>query len=543
MSTLMNRTVWWSMRTKKKVTDRKKAIEQEYISFNPIINVPSSGWGWTSFTCQDVEDCITTDVGVQGAIETIINNFVLANTTVDVNFAIAWSTLTVTVNGVTDTADLSALAGWGSPTFTCQDVADCIWSSLNVQTALSNFIQTTDFTNITWDRTFNGWSITYTNIDQVYTAPSLVWCSAIPSFWVLIPYSPPSNLTQIVVNDSWNSYNINIANWSWISTHNVWSSVISVSTLLTWVTITLVSWAATLTSVCFYTWNYISNTWTITNSSFTTEYNTNITQENDWWTVVNNNITTTNINVTENYTSTPTLISCEAIPSLGGVFTYPPLTQYIEAILVYNNGVDAPITQTLTFTPWSGVQVFTFTTATTTDQVQVTSNATDYQVDIITGLVAFFAITSFCYWNGVSVNNYEHKIHNYDGDIFNEGDTVHNNQNVIINYDSNSNITNLGDTYLENLEVNNLDVTNITINWAAITTVKVWPFTRWTNTINATQILDASVITSSIIDGYVVTSWTANGIFWTFTTWAWTIDIVSSAAETIGLTFYLTVTY
>lgn len=174
-----------------------------------------------------------------------------------------------------------------------------------------------------------------------------------------------------------------------------------------------------------------------------------------------NGDTITYTDVTENYLGNPTLISCEVTPIFGSLFTYAPLTQYVEVILVYDNGVDAPVVKTMPFTPDSGIQTWVFDTDTTIDQVQITANATDYQIDVVTGGIAFFTITSFCYRNGVSVNNYQHKIHNYDGDIFNYDSTTNNYTNSDVLYDQYSTFTNLGDTNLTNLNVTNLTVNGL----------------------------------------------------------------------------------
>lgn len=176
-----------------------------------------------------------------------------------------------------------------------------------------------------------------------------------------------------------------------------------------------------------------------------------------WW-VINY------YDVTENYPSTPNNISCEALPVFWSPFTYAPGTEYVEVTIEYDNGVDPMITRTLAFTLNSGIQTYTFITPSTLDQVEINAGVSTYEVNVITAWTAFFTIVSFCYRDGVSVNNYEHKIHNYQGDIFNFNTVTQNYINSTIIYDQTSNITNLWDNYFTNLNVTNLTVDNITIN-------------------------------------------------------------------------------
>lgn len=191
-----------------------------------------------------------------------------------------------------------------------------------------------------------------------------------------------------------------------------------------------------------------------------------------WW-VINY------YDVTENYPSTPNNISCESFPIFASPFTYAPWTEYVEAIIVYDNGVDAPITRTLAFTPDSGIQTFTFITPSTLDQVELDALATTYELNVITSWTAFFTITSFCYWNWVSVNNYQHKIHNYQGDIFNFNTVTQNYTNSTIVYDQTSNITNLWDNFFSNINVTNLNVQNITVNNTTIWVVRSDEVPTW----------------------------------------------------------------
>lgn len=158
------------------------------------------------------------------------------------------------------------------------------------------------------DNTYNndGDTVNNTNVTQNYIAPTLISCQSSPSFGGL-NFAPVWRAAVEVKITVWS---LQYTQWQAISLWMLpytfgWETF----TIDTWLTISVVNhtswWAATLDSVCFYTWlpNIINHDWTITNNNNTTTNNTNSTINNtnttyNGWTF--NDITINNATFTGN---------------------------------------------------------------------------------------------------------------------------------------------------------------------------------------------------------------------------------------------------
>jgi len=166
--------------------------------------------------------------------------------------------------------------------------------------------------------------------------------------------------------------------------------------------------------------------------------------------------------ITQNFTDTPNQISCEGSPLFGTPFTAPATTQWVEIKVEYDNGVDPLVPKTIVALFDGNTQDVVFNTATDSGTVQVSWAAGDVTATITSGNPAFFSFgtpDSWCYYNGVSVNNYQNKIHIHEGDITQNTDTYTTNNNTTNVYDQNSTTIHNG-----NATFNNLNVTNVTVN-------------------------------------------------------------------------------
>lgn len=166
--------------------------------------------------------------------------------------------------------------------------------------------------------------------------------------------------------------------------------------------------------------------------------------------------------ITQNFTDTPNQISCEGAPLFATPFTAPVGTQWVEIKIEYDNTVDPVVSQTIVSLFDGSTQDIVFSTPTDSGTVQVSWAAGNVTATITAGTPGFFsfaAIDPWCYYNGVSVNNYQNKIHVHEGDITQNTDTYTINNGTTEVYDSTSNTIHNGD-----VTISNLNVTNVTVN-------------------------------------------------------------------------------
>jgi len=186
--------------------------------------------------------------------------------------------------------------------------------------------------------------------------------------------------------------------------------------------------------------------------------NLTVTDTANFWDTVNFTDTTLNYdNVIQNFLWTPNQISCEVTPSFATPYTAPALTQYAEVIINYDNTVDPIVTKTIKTALNGSTQIISFVTPTDTWEITISWAAGDITVTITGWTPWFFTFdvtNPICYYNGVSVNNYTSKIHIHNGDITENTNTYESNVGVTEVYDSTSNITNEGNTTLNNVTIN-----------------------------------------------------------------------------------------
>ncbi len=133
----------------------------------------------------------------------------------------------------------------------------------------------------TWNtinQTYEWGTVTYTNETIVYTAPVQISCEWSVSFGT--PYTTVANtdFVRVEITNWWNTYTIDQPLNIWSVTYAVWSGVISIDTTSLDVTVSDISWANTLDSICYYEWNVVYNNWTV--------------QYNNGGTIINNNTNT-----------------------------------------------------------------------------------------------------------------------------------------------------------------------------------------------------------------------------------------------------------
>ncbi len=166
--------------------------------------------------------------------------------------------------------------------------------------------------------------------------------------------------------------------------------------------------------------------------------------------------------ITQNFVDTPNQISCEGSPLFATPFTAPAGTQWVEIKVEYDNGVDPVVAKKIISLFDGSTQDVVFSTPTDIGTVQVSWAAGDVTATITAGTPGFFSFgtpDSWCYYNGVSVNNYQNKIHIHEWDITQNTNTYTINNGTTEIYDSNSTTVHNG-----TMTVNDLDVTNININ-------------------------------------------------------------------------------
>jgi len=195
--------------------------------------------------------------------------------------------------------------------------------------------------------------------------------------------------------------------------------------------------------------------------------------------------------ITQNFSDTPNQISCEVAPAFATPYTAAPLTQRAEVIIEYDNTVDPVVTKTIkTVLDWSG-QVVSFVTPTDIGEITTSWAAWDLTVSITAWTPWFFtfaAVDPLCWYNGVSVNNYDNKIHIHNGDITENNNTYETNNGVTNVFDDTSTIINNGTTILNgNTVINGTTTFTWPVTWIANPAlISTWSWTVWSW---ATQVL------------------------------------------------------
>jgi len=179
--------------------------------------------------------------------------------------------------------------------------------------------------------------------------------------------------------------------------------------------------------------------------------------------------------ITQNFTDTPNQISCEGSPLFATPFTAPVGTQWVEIKVEYDNGVDPVIAEKIVSLYDGNTQDVVFSTPTDSGTVQISRVAGDVTATITSGNPGFFSFSSpdaWCYYNGVSVNNYQNKIHIHEWDITQNTNTYTTNNGTTEVYDNTSTTIHNG-----TMVVNELDVTNININGNSVPPQAKWSVT------------------------------------------------------------------
>jgi len=303
-----------------------------------------------------------------------------------------------------------------------------------------------------WDTSFaSGSTIDYNDVTQNYTGDNITNLAN----WATMT----NNLDGDVSNNYGANYTENNDYTAWATINNTWDLAVNNTDLTT-------------TTVNDNVINEVSGDVT-NNYDATYEENNNYTAGatiNNTGDIINNNTdlntTTNNTNVTETNNSIFTPIGCSgAIANTNTVAIDPTATKF-EINLVYDNtGIDPLDTRTkdVVITPDS--TILTVVESWKTGTITVEIIATDIVVTQTDW--AWTSTSDVCQFSGGITINDNGSITNNTNNVTNNTDTNVNNTWVVENYDSTSNITNLWNTYLENLVVNN--ITNI--DWTPFVTV------------------------------------------------------------------------
>ncbi len=226
------------------------------------------------------------------------------------------------------------------------------------------------------------------------------------------------------------------------------------------------------------------------NNTNTTENNVGVTNNYDSTSVVNNDGTVnygdTNVinnnNNTINNNSTFTALGCSGANATPDTVAEIATATKAEVTIVYDDTSTTPgdtWTKVITVTPSSGIITVNDVANGHTGELTI-----DRSGGSITTTQTSWTGTStadVCQFAGGVIINDDGSITNNDNTVTNNNGTTTNNSNTDEYYDDNSSVTNMWDTYNENLTVNNLEVTNldvenITIEWSNIAITGGWNF-------------------------------------------------------------------
>ena len=260
------------------------------------------------------------------------------------------------------------------------------------------------------------------------------------------------------------------------------------------------------------------------NNDNTTENNTNVTNNYDDTSVVNyDGSTINNNNTTNNYNSTFTALGCSgatAMPFDGGI---NPTATKVEATIVYDNtGAVAGDTWTklVVITEFSWLVTVNDVANGHSGELTIERNTVSGNIEVRQISGAGTSTADVCQFSGGVIINDDGSITNNDNTVTNNDNTTTTNTGSDTYYDDNSTVTNMWDTYNENLTVNNLTMENGTL--VADATWEIEEYVGVTTTVVLTYdpVDEDSIMTMFTDSGIETRDRTYNPATKTITFWA-----------------------